>query len=84
MRLSEIKHPLTIDCVDNSTVRIASKIVGNFFSMGKGQILAGIVDSNTIINITDNVYYTQNKEYAECDIYTLSEIDELKHLSKTN
>jgi len=82
MRLSEIKQPFTILCGDNETLRKVVDVIKDYFAKGRMQQRIGIMNYDTIVNIPNNIYYTQKAGCEEVDVYQLTEINELKHLSK--
>lgn len=83
MRLSEITQPFTIFCENVEMLHSAVALVENVFAKGGGQSLYGINRTDTVISIHENVYYTTQVRRAENVVYSVSDIDELKHLAQT-
>jgi len=83
MRLSEITQPFTIFCENVEMLHSAVALVENVFAKGAGQSLYGINRTDTGISVLKNVYYTTHVRRAENVVYSVSDIDELKHLAQT-
>jgi hypothetical protein len=70
--------------MDNETLQKLIRIVELYFEKDSPQICYGVSKSDTIINCGFGKYITQTTPYRLDTLYRLAEIDELKHLSKTN
>ena len=86
LSLKDIKSDyFYIDCVDNATLRECVKLLP-FKEDYINEISGGVDDYDKAIVICDSETYLTAYEpnYTNSKIYKYTDIDELKHLSKTN